>query len=273
MNNPETNQPKQINKRTDSEPTNYGLYSHVAIQISAMLSKLRYANEFGLQGSLEEKFRRMETGVEYDQYAEEFASKYWLRNYWKAVYACVNVLEFENISEICSLGAGSGADAVAVATALSLTGSSSSIDITLVDKSSRQLELANQIISGIKPVLYDNNLVIESVHDEIQFYHSVRTFDLVVISHVLTENPNSLSSLLTNAIDLLSDKGVICIVERERDPVWNNAFNYLSEQSGLVVFSTAVSRSKLNDLLIPLGDLKETLIDMTPHYVVATRRA
>jgi hypothetical protein len=95
----------------------------------------------------------------------------------------------------------------------------------LIDRCRSQLELAGQLLDdalGDLTGLRIDRQVIELTigPNELGWRDAVTAADLVVVSHLLTENAGHASKIVTEIAPTLAPHGTALVVEREDDPVW-----------------------------------------------------
>lgn len=88
---------------------------------------------------------------------------------------------------------------------------------------------------------------------------------MVLMSHLLTENPDTVSYLLHLSYLALKSSGDVIIIERESDRVWDRARSILSNL-GLSVYNIGTKKEPLEELS---REGSQTSTTMSPQYVHA----
>lgn len=256
-------------KRTSLE-TPVNSYSRVARVVEDYLQQF-VSPSADLMSTLREKMKNFETDINYDTFGPAFARLYWLRNYWKAAYCFENLVNLNFVHNVTVLGAGAGADTVALLTALYDHSSSRHVKINLIDRSAIQLDMAQKLVSLTTKTLGGGiQIKVERKKIDVKkWIPNSDEVDLVLISHLLTENPRDIDSIMKKAFDTVRPTGSIVVIERERDPVWQNAKDAMLK-IGVQTADVGVEKSKLQILLQRVGTDGKRFANMTPKYVIAT---
>jgi hypothetical protein len=169
------------------------------------------------------------------------------------------------------LGSGSGVDAIVCLAVLNnRLNEGAQVFIHLVDRSDRQLELAEQLLSLVQIQLNNINVHITYEVADINYWMGSNLHsDIVLLNHVLTENKEYVEGMLNIAMLVLNDRGQLFITERERDPVWIEAIKRL-EPANLALRDFSPNPDQLQLLADAVGDF--SFLDITPHYVVAKKK-
>lgn len=227
---------------------------------------------------LKAKIVRCDQDINYDRFAGDFAKKYWLRNYWKAVHFFEHeyvpkypVLDddFSNdiFLRVVVWGAGSAADVAAFMVWANERFPLKVISITLIDRSNRQLDLAKNLLDEAGGILEKAIFCISYQRSDVRAWDPEHdSTDLIIMSHFLTENDRELCKLLRKAKLALRRRGEVIIIERERDAVWKKAAALFANM-GISVYDTDLSAEKISRLH-PILKM-ENLEDITPHYIKA----
>ncbi len=215
--------------------------------------------------------------INYDKLSYSFTKEYWLRNYWKAVYyfeykSKPLTVDFnrEGSIEVLILGAGSAADTIACLVWLNKTFKlKNKILFTLVDRSQKQLDIAQKLLEKVKPEISNIKFDVKYEKVDIKNWKPIaNSTDLLLMSHFLTENPEELDDLLDKAKLAVREKAQIVTIERERDKVWQRTRDRFMD-IGIPVVDMKVYKDELVNLLKSVEDEKSDLITMTPHYLLA----
>ena len=214
---------------------------------------------------------------DYSVEALHFALAYWVRNFWKAAYffgyefrspslLLNRFLVADGCLEVLVLGAGSGADTVACMAWLDETLPLQRIKLTLLDRSPEQLALARSILDRALSVLnrarFEINYLVSDLDDWNPMADSI---DLILMGHVLTENPRFVEQLVVKTVSVLKPRGDLIMIERLRDPIW------LAARDSYALRGVTTHDVKLDakfSQLIPALPSEQT--DMTPSYVKAS---
>jgi SAM-dependent methyltransferase len=170
--------------------------------------------------------------IDYDKCAHEFAFEYFLQNFWKSYLAFVGHQPRVAL-RVLDIGCGSGATSIAYLTYLNSyiqrhCGRESQnppllIEVVLVDRSEKQLQLSRKFITQIAEDLPNLNIRSSYIRKDISSEGlSVEEgrYDLVLYGHVLTENRRNVKNILRNGIEVAEEDGRIYAIERETDSVW-----------------------------------------------------
>lgn len=212
-----------------------------------------------------------DNSIDYSNFSKDFAKLYWLKNYWKAVY----FFEYEYILKrldnfkVLSLGSGSAADTVACMVWLNEhMGLNSEICIELLDKSEEQLSLAKLLIEIVYPKLEKVKWKIDYRKIDLSEWEpEENSYDLILMSHILTENNSQIQSVSKKIKSAVKGLGDILIIEREQDPTWQKAIEILNKL-GISVYDSNVSNP--NFLEIKNRYVVENQKNSDPHYIKAS---
>lgn len=259
--------PRVVNNQEENS-----IYARVACRIEPLLHFIDADPPSNTStDTLKETIKNFGTSIDYDRYGQAFIKLYWLRNYWKALYCFKHEMNLENVKRVVVLGSGSGADTVALLAAVHQQYPERILHATLVDKSQKQLDLASQFIAHAESEFTNSALKVNFKKQEIKDWTPQQnSSDLVVLSHVLTENPQDIERILKKVHAAITDNGSICIIERERDPIWIQAREILQDMN-MNVHDSKVKPDLLKKLLMPLGAESVEYADITPHYIIAQR--
>lgn len=169
--------------------------------------------------------------VDYRGRAAAFACHYLLTNFWKAYASFEHDLCLLQLADICGsarvldLGCGSGAALLGCLAALEER-LSNSLDLTVVgfDRSREQLDLAKKLALVAQPLLRHLNLRFEWELSDLDAVGELarvsRRSDLVIASHVFTENYERAEELTRAVAESLDPSAHLLVIERPDDPVW-----------------------------------------------------
>jgi hypothetical protein len=225
---------------------------------------------------LQRTIREIGSPIDYDRFSDTFVRLYWLRNYWKAVY----FFEYEYVHKkfvpqglgppsvtVVSLGAGSASDTAACMAWLNEhLPLGSSVSLELVDESENQMRLARRLVRALVPTLVKVRWNVRFVVKELNRWRPAsHAADIILMSHVLTENQDQFRMICNKTIEALKYKGDIVIIERERDQTWRHAIRYFTN-AAVSVYDARINRKEkyLHNVL------QSHDIPITPHYIKAT---
>ncbi len=220
--------------------------------------------------------------IDYDSFARTFAHRYHLRNYWKTIFALRDA-DPPPPSTVLDLGAGAGA-----ATAATLAWSYSKrqppmqMRVVLLDRSEHQLAIARELLTGVAQRLPGLSLGVTVLKRSLSasgrgWAEEMPSADLVIASHLLTENIGDASTLYRKMRRSLSGSARLLVLERADDPVWA-----LLPKQGVRTFHVP-DRELLSRFPARRGDggmsaryllttaRERTLIDLTESYFRAWR--
>jgi len=218
---------------------------------------------------------KADVALNYDLDALPFASAFWERNFWKAVYFFFyeyvkpsmlgnRLLVPGSGVDVTVLGAGSAADTVACLLWLDHELPLQRITLTLIDQSALQLELARNIIDIAKRFLDQAEFDIRYAHLRASEWNpATDSIDMVLMGHFLTENGREKDAMVVKTVAALKPRGDVIIIERQRDPVWQWARQRLA-LNGVTTHEVGLSEEKFLQI-VPA--LPETEMDITPLYV------
>lgn len=169
--------------------------------------------------------------IDYDEKGDAFAYHYFINNFWKTAAAIIN----EN-QPICrrliDAGCGSGASTIAYLGCLEASlrnlDEEWTIEIHLIDRSETQLSLAKEILEQVTPHL--THLRVKPRFSQVdlkQWNPDYEWAELLLLGHVLNEDPNIVNCVLEKAVHAVKASGTIFILERVNDTVWNNVHKQL----------------------------------------------
>lgn len=212
---------------------------------------------------------------DYVKDALPFAAAFWERNFWKAVY----YFQYEYLKpsalaaahhgfrrplDVVVLGVGSGADAAACLLWLESVCLLSRVNVTVIDACREQLDLARNVISRTTDLCRHSDVSVTYVLlDALAWHPMPQSIDLLLMSHVLMEMPQDCMRLIARITPALKPHADIILIERQRDPVWQQARREFA-LSGLTTHEVGVSREKFA-LFTPSIPTSEA--DITPSYV------
>jgi SAM-dependent methyltransferase len=159
--------------------------------------------------------------VDYGRYARAFAKAYLLVNYWKAV-AVLERVRPAAVRSVADLGSGPGSATVACLAYLAATTGApeNGAQVRLLDRSKEQLNLAEDLLSRLFPDDYSaGRFTFEHTDCALSTVDSDSS-DLVIVSHLLTENPIEADGLLGAIGNTGGASGRLILIERFDDPVW-----------------------------------------------------
>ncbi len=259
-------------KHTERDILRTDDYFRVSSAIEEFLSDIPNKYPPGHISALSKNVRILGTSIDYDQYYEEWAYLYWLRNYWKAIYGLENNVRLDNVYSVLVLGSGSGADTAALLAVMKHKHAGRRLHITMVDRNARQQAFAREIVGIVQKTLNDGSLELQQeTCNFTEWSPRGKLYDLVMVNHVLAENSQNIQHVLDKSLTAKSKHGSLFIIERDRDPVWMHAKELLT-RNGFVVYDGPIDRNKLGVLLAPLGSKASQYLDMTPHYIVVNSK-
>jgi len=193
-----------------------------ADRVRAYLVRIKEAITQERTDNLKQHFKERECPhIDYDSYAETFSYVYFLDNFWKA--AAMFREDPPPLSRaVVDMGAGSGAISLAFLASLSATLGDQPwrIKMVLLDRSVRQLELAEHIL---RETTAFENLQIDLVFQkgELTDWRPLDgRVDCILLGHVLTENRTSTHAILKQLTDAVACQGKLYVIERTDDTVW-----------------------------------------------------
>jgi SAM-dependent methyltransferase len=195
----------------------------VARGLAPRIARLRWHE--GDLSVLRRSFEGIEQ-IDYDELGESFAYRYFLANYWKVGLALRDA-RLRPPSTVIDLGSGSGAATAAILSWIySKEATQKPVEVILVDRSPKQLALARDLLASVAASLPGLSLVISTLESEITpneiAWRSVASAaDLVVASHLLTENADCAPALLERLLRSMATDSDLLVVERPDDKVWS----------------------------------------------------
>jgi SAM-dependent methyltransferase len=165
--------------------------------------------------------------VDYDAYSRAFAHAYHMVNYRKCL-AALDQLAPSPTTRVLDLGTGSGAAAAAALVYLaSRIPTSPAVEVRLVDRSHRQLDLASGLLERLREYL-TIEFKVEATQADVVRQPLSPGFSpsLVLATHLLTENPDQVLPLLRTAESAAGAGGALIVMEREDDPIWSGISAY-----------------------------------------------
>lgn len=217
----------------------------------------------------------LDQGLDYERDALPFALAFWERNFWKAVYFYAYEYvqptllsrygRHDGVVNIAVLGSGSAADAAALLLWLDRAAPTLRVQLKLIDRCPRQLELARGVLRMVEKHL--KNIHARTTYRCLDFDDwnpCPNSEDLVVMSHFITEYA-SVEDAVSKAVSALRPRGDLVAIERMRDPVWRNLRDVLG-LSGMTAHDMGISADKVR---LFLSHIPPDARDMTPVYVRA----
>jgi SAM-dependent methyltransferase len=253
--------PTKINVDPLSEP----FFCKIADKISAFLNPLSKnidEENIILLRKAFSSFERMD--LNYDGIAIEFAYEYFLRNFWKYLLVLSNLI-LPIPTRIVDAGCGSGALTIAYLAFLEriIARNTWSCEITLIDKSKKQLELAKEMLDLVHDEFSHLTVVPNFVCENLENWKSDRhNIDLLLFGHVLNENQLELPVILDNAFDSAAFYGKILMVERPDDSIWNEVHAVSAKRAFPVRFGITSNNSMEN------SDRRNTPMNLSSRYAV-----
>lgn len=174
------------------------------------------------------------TTPDYDVEGRAFTKRYLIGNFWK-VSAVLNLVRAPLVGSVLDAGCGSGASALAY---LAYTASrrdlpEQGVQLTLVDRSSRQLADAAQLVSAVSRELGIRASVVSLCAELGACLGGLRSrFDLSLASYVLCENPANAMALAMSISGTVIPGGVVILIDRPHDPVWQPVAQTLTTNPG-----------------------------------------
>jgi SAM-dependent methyltransferase len=185
-------------------------------------------------GDAEEDFRVVSTtaGVEcvrhlvhcdkaldYDVHGNAFAAAFLRVNFRKAFTALAEARPQWPL-RIGDIGAGAGSAGIAAVAYASALRPGAPLELYLVDCDAGQLARAERVLGALRGVMPDE-VMVQLVRDDIQSWVTRNTdgFDLVLASHVLTENVPDAAKHMSSLPEVLAPSGNLLIIERADDGV------------------------------------------------------
>lgn len=175
--------------------------------------------------SLQEKYdaETDPADLNYDDYALAFVSEYFWRNFWK-VYMMLSEEDGEPETKIQDFGAGSGGATVAYIAWVLFEENRrpDEFEVTLVDISSEQLRIAEQIIEAGINAVERTDVDIETRNMDIAKQDMEPDSSAVtLLSYIISENLKQTQPLLEESINSTTEAGTIYVVDRRMDDVWH----------------------------------------------------
>jgi len=181
-------------------------------------------------------------------------------NYWKAFYA-LSAAAPDPPATIIDLGSGAGSAASAAIAYYCDRGNlpEADLQVVLVDRSRSQLELAvSAVAATVNCLKVDVNVSV--VHRESTDYYQPSSADLVIASHVITENRGAEDKFFTAAESLVKPGGCLLLMERPDDPAWGAVWRSVRR---------APARRQDGHATVPAGLLDQSITrDWTVHWVL-----
>lgn len=160
--------------------------------------------------------------IDYEMYSGAFAYSYFLSNFWKA-FRVVSSGPSSLPRRVLDAGGGSGAALLATLAWLDTVAAPDvwSVQAVLVDRSGRQGALAAQLVEAACPALEHLRIDFRFRADDLLERSAWEDdVDLVLLSHVLTENAPNVATFLRHAADSLRADGSMVVLERIDDDIW-----------------------------------------------------
>lgn len=221
--------------------------------------------------------------VDYDAFARTFAHRYHLRNYWKTIFALRDA-DPPPPSTVLDLGAGSGAaTAAALAWSYSKQQPPMQMRVVLLDRSEHQLAIARELLTGVAERLPGLSLEVTALKRSLSvsgrgWAEELCNADLVIASHLLTENIDDASTLYRKMRRSLTGSARLLVLERADDPVWSllptqgvRTFHVPDRELLLSRFSARGGNGGISARYLLTTARERTLIDLTERYFRAWR--
>lgn len=202
----------------------------LARRVQSFLSDLEAEHTWDDIGYLKSCFSQPECPqIDYDRFGASFAYWYLLENFWKAV-SCFLQDRPPLARRIVDAGCGSGAVTIAYLAALdqALDDCRWIVDVTLIDRSERQLDLARKILLRVGAELRNLSIVPHYECIDLEDWKPQgQRVDAILFGHVLNENRPNLQQFLETAVSAVSNNGRIYIIERVDDAIWPAVRNWV----------------------------------------------
>jgi SAM-dependent methyltransferase len=216
----------------ESEALSNVVYIEVARRIEAFVQELIDQRETSPQdiADLRRELKRDATvQIDYEHSAATFAGAFLLNNFWK-VSAAMQHTRPQLKNRVLDLGTGSAAAALASLAYIAAQPAPHhrQPDVILVDRSQAQLELASTALKYASPPLDIGavSLIEADLYNLAEDRDHLQS-DLVLLSHVLTENAHKVQPLMELAASLTTSGGTILVVERPDDDLWPEVQGHL----------------------------------------------
>jgi len=163
--------------------------------------------------------------IDYDDFAGTFTHRFFLANYWKTALA-LQAAGLPAPSTVVDLGSGSGAATAATLAWMHTTAAlPTRVQAVLVDRSARQLAIARDLIANAMEVLPGLSVEVSTLEATIRPQEAAWRLvasgaDLIVASHLLTENIDQAPALVDTLIGSMAPSARLLITERPDDEVW-----------------------------------------------------
>jgi ketosteroid isomerase-like protein len=147
---------------------------------------------------------------------------------------------------VLDAGSGSGASTLAYLAYLdNIIDHPLQIDLTLVDRSNAQLNLAKKIIGLSAIHLRRLKLQCRCRRLDIRSLNLDIYPELILQGHVLTENVPDVRSILSRMTAAVSEDGQIYVIERSHDLVWRSIHSCISSLAFPATFNTVESADRI----------------------------
>jgi hypothetical protein len=166
--------------------------------------------------------------IDYEREAKVFAGAFLVRNFLRSLMA-LNMSE-PILQPMCiDLGAGSGSSAVALLAYISTRQNlPDSFAINLVDSSSKQLSIAQEVLSRTLSLLPELQVEINYINSSINEYANSGAASgpiFIISSHTAIENRHDLRALHASLTDLSPPGSSVLLVERFSEVIVNSLPN------------------------------------------------
>lgn len=186
----------------------------------------------------------------YDDCHASFAAEFLLVNFWKCAAALTDARP-DPAPVVVDIGCGSGAAAAAALGYLFEAGRTE-VELHLIDRSPRQLGLAEDLLSTVANRLNEERGLIVKIVPSCRDWPTGKVPDLpgpvlVLASHVLTENRSHAADFIDQAVDLAGPSGSVTVIERADDRLWSALDTHAGE-------SVLARRAGRRDVPAPTAD-------------------
>jgi len=229
------------------------IFHKVANRVKEYLIDFSYSIENNKIEKLISSYKKLPCSkINYDKFSMEFNYIYFLVNYWKGAKIAIDEATIVP-KKILDLGSGSGAMALSYLSwihhKIGASNSYVNIELILVDENVYQLNYAKKIFKLVEPLFTNIRCNITFQNCEVKDYlKNDNSFDIILLSHLLTENYKSVTDIFHELENLLDLRGEIIIVERIKDPVWYSIGEALRD----LFLTSTIGSKKFNTENLPL---------------------
>jgi SAM-dependent methyltransferase len=221
--------------------------------------------------------------IDYDDFARTFAHRYYLRNYWKAIFALRDA-DLPLPSTVLDLGAGSGAaTAATLAWAYSKGPLPMRMQAVLLDRSEHQLSIARRLLTSAADRMPGLSFSVTTLKKSLSasrrgWVEELSGADLVLASHFLTENIDAAPALYRTMRESLPASARLLVLERADDPVWSRlpaqgarSFHVPDRELLLHRSSARRGEGRISARYLLTTARERTLVDLAERYFMAWR--